>query len=142
MAAMTEAARQEFLADLHVGVLAVERADGPPLNVPVWYAYAPGGDVEVMTGASSVKGRLLAAAGRASLCAQQEELPYKYVSVEGPVAIEPITDIDEARAAIEPMAIRYLGEQLGRAYAADAAGTDSIRVRITIERWFTVDYGT
>jgi len=62
--------------------------------------------------------------------------------VEGPVTIEPIADIDQARAAIEPIAIRYLGEELGRAYAADSAGTDSIRVRIEIERWYTVDYGT
>jgi PPOX class probable F420-dependent enzyme len=141
MAARTDDARQEFLSGLHVGVLAVERPDGPPLNVPVWYAYEPGGDVEVMTGAGSVKGRLLAAVGRASLCAQQEELPYKYVTVEGPVTIEPLTDIEQARAAIEPIAVRYLGDQMGRAYAAESAGTDAIRVRIAIERWFTVDYG-
>ena len=84
---MTESERQDFLAGLHVGVLGIERPDGPPLVVPVWYSYEPGGDVEVLTSASSLKGRLAAAAGRASLCAQQEELPYKYVSVEGPIEI-------------------------------------------------------
>ena len=85
---MTETERQEFLAGLHVGVLGIERADGPPLLLPVWYSYEPGGDVEVLTSASSLKGRLAVAAGRASLCAQQEELPYKYVSVEGAVTID------------------------------------------------------
>jgi PPOX class probable F420-dependent enzyme len=138
MAAMTETARQEFLAGLHVGVLAVERSDGPPLNVPVWYGYEPGGDVEVITSGSSVKARLLERAGRAALCAQQEELPYKYVSVEGPVTVEPL---DDAASAIEPIAIRYLGEQLGRDYAANSIGDDQVLVRLRIERWLTVDYG-
>ncbi len=141
MAAMSESAREAFLADLHVGVLAVERPDGPPLNVPVWYAYEPGGAVEIVTSGGSVKGRLLAAAGRASMCAQQEDLPYKYVSVEGPVSIEEVADPDDARAAIEPIAVRYLGEKMGREYAANSTGDDSIIVRLTTERWFTVDYG-
>jgi len=131
--------RETFLAGLHVGVLAIERADGPPLAVPVWYSYEPGGDVAVLTSASSVKGRLAAAAGRASLCAQQEELPYKYVSVEGPVEIDRI-DADD-RAPIEAMAIRYLGDDMGRGYAAQAAGDDEIRLRIRPDRWYSVDYG-
>lgn len=136
---MTESERQEFLAELHVGVLGIERADGPPLVVPVWYSYEPGGDVVVLTSASSIKGRLAAAAGRASLCAQQEELPYKYVSVEGVVSIEDL-DADSSRAAVEPMAIRYLGEEMGRGYAASSVGPDDILIRLRPDRWFTVDY--
>lgn len=136
---MNEIERQEFLAGLHVGVLGIERADGPPLLLPVWYSYAPGGDVEVLTSASSLKGRLAAAAGRASLCAQQEELPYKYVSVEGSLAIDALGD--DAHAATEPMAVRYLGDEMGRTYAAGNVGSDEIRLRIQPERWFSVDYG-
>jgi PPOX class probable F420-dependent enzyme len=136
---MTEVERQEFLAGLHVGVLAIERPDGPPLAVPVWYGYEPGGDVQVLTSASSIKGRLAAAAGRGTLCAQQEELPYKYVSVEGPIEIDRLGDDDAP--ATEKMAIRYLGEELGRAYAANSTGPDDIRLRLRPERWYTVDYG-
>ncbi|MCU0261278.1 MAG: pyridoxamine 5'-phosphate oxidase family protein [Ilumatobacteraceae bacterium] len=135
---MTVHEREEFLAGLHVGVIAVERPDGPPLAVPVWYSYEPGGDVEVLMDAGSLKGRLLAAAGRATLCAQQEALPYRYVSVEGPVTIEHLSDT--AFGAIEAMAIRYLGDELGRAYAASGSPDDEIRVRIRPERWRTVDY--
>jgi PPOX class probable F420-dependent enzyme len=135
---MTESERQEFLAGLHVGVLGLERSDGPPLVVPVWYSYEPGGDVEVLTSASSLKGRLAAAAGRASLCAQQEELPYKYVTVEGPVEIDELGD--DAQAAVLPMAIRYLGEEMGRGYAAGDTATDEVRIRIRPDRWFSVDY--
>ena len=93
--------------------IAIERPDGPPLAVPVWYSYEPGGDVEVLTSASSIKGRLAATAGRASLCAQQEELPYKYVSVEGSLEIVEL-DAEASKAAVVPMAIRYLGEEMGR----------------------------
>jgi len=136
---MTESERQEFLAGLHVGVLAIERPDGPPLAVPVWYSYEPGGDVEVLTSASSIKGRLAAAAGRASLCAQQEELPYKYVSVEGALEIVEL-DAEASSAAVVPMAIRYLGEEMGRGYAATSVGPDDILIRLRPERWYTVDY--
>jgi PPOX class probable F420-dependent enzyme len=139
MAPMTQSERQEFLSGMHVGVLGVERAAGPPLVVPVWYSYEPGGEVEVLTSASSVKARLVARAGRASLCAQQEELPYRYVSVEGRVEIDELGA--DTRDAVEPMAIRYLGEELGRSYASGEIAADEVRIRIRPERWFTVDYG-
>ena len=44
-------------------------------------------------------------------------------------------------AAVEPMAIRYLGEEMGRSYAASGVPDDEIRIRIRPERWFSVDYG-
>ena len=40
---MSTTERESFLAGHHGGVLAVERADGPPLVTPVWYRYEPGG---------------------------------------------------------------------------------------------------
>src|SRR4051794_20418654 len=84
--AMSEHEREEFLAGVHVGVISIERVDGPPLTVPIWYGYEPGGLVWIITSLDSVKARLLNAARRFSLCAQTEEPPfYKYVSVEGPI---------------------------------------------------------
>lgn len=135
---MSESERQEFLADLHVGVFAVERSDGPPLAVPVWYSYEPGGEVVVLTGESSVKARLVATAGRGSLVAQREALPYKYVSVEGPIEVDHLAS--DARSASEAMAVRYLGEEMGKGYAEANAGGDSLRIRLQPQRWFTVDY--
>ena len=132
---MTSEQRESFLADVHVGVLSVERSDGPPLAAPVWYRYQPGGDVELMTDGDSLKGRLLRAAGRASLCAQREALPYAYVTVEGP-----ITFADAADGDLLDIATRYLGPDGGRAYAAGNAGGDSTIVRLTPERWFSTDY--
>ena len=61
---MSVSERDGFLADLHIGVLAVERADGPPVAAPIWYRYTPGGAVEFNIDRSSVKAALLAAAGQ------------------------------------------------------------------------------
>jgi len=88
--AMTKQEREDFLADLHVGIISITEEGRGPLTVPIWYSYAPGGEVRVVTGRTTRKVQLLGRARRFSLCAQTETWPYKYVSVEGPiVAIEP-----------------------------------------------------
>ena len=132
---MSRDERESFLAGLHVGVLAVERSEGPPLAAPVWYRYTPGGVVEVLTERTSVKGRLLEAAGRASICAQREDLPYAYVTAEGPVELVEATMDDRIE-----MAVRYLGDTAGRAYTEQTAAVDDVLVRLTPQRWFTIDY--
>jgi len=137
--AMSVEEREQFLAGLHVGVLSVTAAGGRgPLTVPVWYDYQPGGQVSVITGRSSRKGEAIAAAGRMSLCAQDENPPYRYVSVEGPVEIEEL-DLDERLA----MARRYLGTDGGDRYVAsnpDPAG-ENVMIRMTPAHWLSVDYG-
>lgn len=133
---MTIDEREAFLAGLHVGVLAVERNDGPPLSIPVWYEYDPGGEVVIVIGADSLKHRLVAAAGRFSLCAQDENLPYKYVSVEGPVSSATDADVDDTLS----MAHRYMGQELGDLCTEGTAGDSIRRVAMRPERWFTVDY--
>ena len=130
--------RESFLADVHIGVLSIPRKErAAPLTVPVWYDYEPGGEAWLITGQQSLKGRLLEVGTPVALVAQTEDTPYKYVSVEGRVtAIEPTSN----EADLKPMAIRYLGEQRGVAYAAGSTEEASIRVSIIPERWFTVDY--
>lgn len=134
---MTQQERETFLADLHVGVIGINEGDLGPLAVPVWYQYSPEVGVTVLTGADSRKARLLEESGRFSLCAQSEKLPYKYVSVEGPV-------VESGPATPEQnlvMAVRYLGQEQGTAYAAELDQGDQLRVVMKPERWRTVDYG-
>jgi nitroimidazol reductase NimA-like FMN-containing flavoprotein (pyridoxamine 5'-phosphate oxidase superfamily) len=136
---MTVAERDAFLADLHVGVIAIERAGAAPLAVPIWYDYDPDVGVWVLTGAESQKGRALQAAGRFTLCAQSEEPPtYRYVSVEGPIVdVRPADTEKHSR----PMARRYFGDELGDAYVASQAGGEpSLVFTMRPERWRTVDY--
>src|SRR5262245_10426921 len=101
---MTQAEKEAFLADLHVGVLSLNQPARAPLTVPVWYDYRPGGDVGCLTGADSRKGKLLTVGARVSLCAQTETPPYKYVSVEGVVTRVAASDKEKES---RPMAHRY-----------------------------------
>lgn len=136
--AMSELERQEFLAALHVGVISIERVDGPPLAVPIWYGYEPGGLVWVITGADTLKGRLLDAARRFSLCAQTEEPPfYKYVSVEGPIVDVAPADLEADR---RPLAHRYFGADLGDAYIAGTQEGSPLKFSMRPTRWWSVDY--
>jgi hypothetical protein len=139
--AMTRAEREKFLADVHVGVLSISEPGRGPLAVPIWYGYEPGGEIWIVTDRDSRKGRLLAHATRASLCAQSEAPPYKYVSVEGPIiSIAPADPERDVRV----LARRYLGRELGDQYVAATAaepGEDaSVRVALRPERWLSVDY--
>ena len=131
---MTKAERETFLAGVHVGVVSIEDPGHGPLTAPIWYAYEPGGAVTMLIGQDSRKHKLLKNAGRMSLCAQTETAPYKYVSVEGPVTIS-----KPPRDGTLKMAIRYLGEQVGKQYAANGNG-DSLWVSLKPERWLTTDY--
>ena len=134
---MSRAEREAFLAEVHIGVLAVPAGpDRGPLLTPVWYSYQPGGMVRVTTGGSSTKARAIAAAGRVSLCAQDEAPPYKYVTVEGPAVIEP-ADVAERLA----IARRYLGDEGGDAFIAANPGIDDAMIQLTPEQWRTADFG-
>ena len=134
---MSSSERELFLSALHVGIISIPRATKGPLTVPIWYDYQPGGEVWVITDTGSIKGKLLTKASRISLCAQTEAAPYQYVSVEGPFTTRPSTQ-EELLA----MAVRYLGEEQGQAYAENSAGggEGSIVVAIAPETWFSVDY--
>jgi PPOX class probable F420-dependent enzyme len=132
---MSRAEREAFLADVHVGVLAIDQPGRGPLALPIWYLVEDG-DVIIGMGGQSRKAELLRAAGRATLTVQTEEPPYRYASVEGPVAIEARQRDDYE------MASRYLGPELGRWYAENNASTDeSVVVRLTPEHWLTKDFG-
>lgn len=129
--------KQAFLAGVHVGVVGLNDAGRGPLTVPIWYDYTPGGELWLITGAHSRKGKLLSKGVRVSLAAQSETPPYQYVSVEGPVT--QITPTD-AQTLLD-MAIRYLGKEQGTAYANGNDLADQMTVFISPQRWLAVDYG-
>ena len=136
--AMTDAEKERFHSDHHVGVIAIDDPDRAPLTVPIWYDYQPGGEVTILTGRGTVKARLLADAQRLSLCVQSETPPYQYVSVEGPVTTTRPADIERD---VRPMAVRYLGERSGDAYVASLApNLNEVRITMRPERWLSQDY--
>ena len=135
--AMSEHERQEFLAGLHVGVISIERADGPPLTVPIWYGYEPGGFVgrhrrRIPQGKAVERGPALQ-----PLRADGGAPFYKYVSVEGPIVdVAPV----ELEADRRPLAHRYFGPELGDAYVASTDGEGNLKFSMCPARWWSVDY--
>ena len=133
---MSRHEREAFLAEVHVGIIAIAEESRAPLAVPVWYAYHPGGEVQVLMQSDSRKAVSIDAAGRFSLCAQSEDWPYSYVTVEGPVSsVRPYDEAD-----LLAMASRYLGEEGGREYVADGVGANSVMVSMTPEHWLSADF--
>jgi nitroimidazol reductase NimA-like FMN-containing flavoprotein (pyridoxamine 5'-phosphate oxidase superfamily) len=139
--AMTRQEREAFLAADRVAVISIERPGRGPLAVPVWYTYTPGGEVLIWAGADSLKVRLIRKAGRFTLCVQQEEQPYKYVTVEGPVvAIDPI----DFERQLKPLVYRYEGRPAGDRYIDELGGKDGVAqdviLRMAPEHWLSEDH--
>jgi len=141
---MTEQERQQFLAEPRVGVLSVASdSDRPPLTVPLWYGYQPGGNISFFTGTQGRKARktgLIQKAGVLSLSVQREEFPYKYVTVEGTVVGE-----DRPPSAEQMLAIarRYLPEEAAQWFVkAELERPSSELVLFTVrpDRWLTADF--
>ncbi len=132
--AMTKAEREAFLADVHVGMLAIDEPGRGPLNLPIWYLYRDG-NVLISIGGETLKARLLRAAGRATMTVQTETAPYRYVSVEGPVIFTPGAP-DQTETAI-----RYLGAELGAWYMEqNPESPESVTITLTPEHWRTHDF--
>jgi PPOX class probable F420-dependent enzyme len=138
MKAFSENERQKFLAAKHVAVLSVAATDGrPPASVPMWYDYTPGGNILVNTGAASRKSKFIERAGAVTLVVQNEEPPYQYVVVEGTVVDTTTPAPLDVR---EDIAIRYLGEELGRAFVSSMESQNTVLFTIRPDRWLTADF--
>jgi PPOX class probable F420-dependent enzyme len=138
--AMTPIEREAFLAEVHVAVVTVADDDGRgPLAIPLWYDYQPGGEIILVTDGDSRKAQLIRRAGRATVCAQTQEMPYRYASVEGPVtAIEDTVTVEQRWE----LARRYLGHEGADGYIeATRDVTDRMcAIHIRPEHWLTRDY--
>ena len=132
---MTQDEREAFLADVHVGILSIERTGKGPLALPVWYQFEAG-EVIISIDGNSAKAKLLRRHGRATLTVQNETPPYRYVMIEGPVTVA-----HENRDGL-PLAVRYLGEEIGEWYARQNPPTENSAIaRLTPVHWLTTDYG-
>ena len=120
---------EEFLKEANVAVLATVDARGRPHAAPIWYLYEDG--VFLMsTGRGSQKHRNIERNPEVTLCVDRRTLPYYAVMAHGRAELGRRLS-DEER---ERMAIRYLGEELARAYLARTQGEGSVSVRLRPRR--------
>jgi nitroimidazol reductase NimA-like FMN-containing flavoprotein (pyridoxamine 5'-phosphate oxidase superfamily) len=135
---MTRDEREEFLAAVHVGILSADEPGRGPLSVPVWYLYQVG-EIVVVTRPEARKARLLGVGARVSFCVQSEDMPPKYVTIQGRVVSAEAADVDRD---LKPIVRKYLGAEVGDAYVDNTRpnGTNEIVVRIRPERWYSRDF--
>jgi PPOX class probable F420-dependent enzyme len=105
-----------------VAVLATYRASGDVLLSPVWHRWRDGG-FDVVTGGDDVKARHLRGDPRASIVLFESDPPYRGIEVRGRARLgHADTDV------VREIAVRYLGDEKGRAYAD--RGYDDTLIRL------------
>ena len=108
-APMTRAEREEFLAGVHVGILSAVEPGRGPLSVPVWYLYEVGGEIVVVTRPEARKARLLGVGAPVSFCVQSEEIPPKYVTIQGRVVSAAPADVARDLKPIRGRLVMVIG---------------------------------
>ncbi len=120
-----EDSREEFLREPNVAVLATVGRGGRAHAAPIWYLYQDG--VFIMgTGSGSQKHRNVEANPEITLVIDRRSLPYYAVMAQGKAEIGPPLSDDQRMQ----MAVRYLGEELGRAYIARTSREGSVSIRL------------
>jgi PPOX class probable F420-dependent enzyme len=121
--------QRAFLSEANVAVLASVDARGRAHAAPVWYLYEDGA-VIISTGRNSQKHRNIAGNPEISVVADRRTLPYFALMLRGAAEIGPPLSADERLR----LAVRYLGEELGRRYVERTAGEDSVTIRLRPRR--------
>ena len=106
-----------------VAVLATYRRDGTVLLSPVWHEWRDGG-FNVVTSRDGVKTRHVRRDPRASVVVYEHEPPYRGIEVRGSARLLP----EQAHEAVRRIAVRYLGDSAGAAYAERAVDEMLIRL--------------
>jgi PPOX class probable F420-dependent enzyme len=125
---MNDSQWREFVQHgTRTGKLATVRVDGSPHLAPVWFVL-DGDDLVFTTGKATVKGRALVRDGRATLCVDDENPPYAFVTVRGRVRLS--EDLDEMRLWATRIAERYVGKEQAAAYGDRNTGPTELLVRL------------
>jgi PPOX class probable F420-dependent enzyme len=136
MPPMSEMQWRAFLsAGTRTGKLATTRRDGRPHVVPIWFVL-DGDDLVFNTGAQTIKGRALARTGYASICVDDQQPPYSFVTVSGPVTIS--DDLEAMRPLSTRIGARYMGEEHAEQFGRRNAVEGELLVRLRAEHVFAV----
>lgn len=117
---------EEFFAQPHVALLVIPGASAP-LSIAVWYEYAPGGDIYLVTGPDSQKARRLREAGHCTLVVDSVSPP-RYVAVDCDVVGEGEPSLEEPRSIAE----RYLPPPVLEGYLSHIEQNVGPEVRFTL----------
>ncbi len=114
---LSEKEMNAFLSRTQEAVIGTVDAGGRTRSAPIWFHWEEGA-AYMFTSRSTLKWRNLEANPHASLCVDWREPPYTSVIMDGPVeeVDRPIYDLALS------MAVRYYGDDKGRAFAEGYRG--------------------
>ena len=125
---MTRAEWLAFLdAPVRPAMLANTRKDGRPHLAPVWYAL-DGETLVFTTGADTVKGRSIRRDGRVSLCVQDDQPPFSFVTVSG--SAEWFDEVSDVRHWAGIIGGRYMGADQAEAFGKRNAVPGELLIRL------------
>jgi len=130
---LSKAELDAFLAEPHIAVVATSGPKGKPHAMPVWYAWRDG-KVLFHTGTNSKKLRNLRQNDRVTVVVDTKVAPYKVAIVEGRAR-----ELPGDGALAREIAIHYLGERMGAAYA-DRSSEPGALVEVVPTKVISWDY--
>ncbi len=105
----------ELLGRPLISVVSTIRPDGTPHMTPVWHV-VDGEDVVIGVDSSSVKARNVRANPSAALCVMVDEMPQRWVLVNGRASL-----CDEGvEGLLRAISVHYMGEEEGISYSEQA----------------------
>lgn len=124
---------QDFVRRLpaRTAKLAVVRVDGSPHVSPVWVDL-DGDDIVFTCSMETVKGRAIRRDGRVSVCLDDEQPPFHFVTISGRARVQ--DDLDEVRHWATRIAGRYMGEDLADVFGTRNAVPGEMLVRVRAEQ--------
>ena len=132
MRMMTAAETAAFLmTGTRTGKLAWVSRDGRPHVAPIWFVL-DGDDIIFNTHEDSGKAKALRREGRASLVVDDQEPPYSFVKIDGPVTFE--DDPGRVLAVATEIGGRYMGADRAEEYGTRNGVPGELVVRLTPER--------
>ena len=122
--------RAAFLRRPRTAVLATIGRNGRIHAVPVWFRY-DGAVFRIITERGSVKHRNAVRAGRASLCVDERDGAFAYVTAEGPVTVDDSVSYDE-RLALHTL---YRGAEAAKQIVDRGGHERMVLLRLHPEMW-------
>jgi PPOX class probable F420-dependent enzyme len=122
--------RDDFLRQPRTAVIATTSRDGGIHAVPVWFTW-DGQAFRIITERGSAKHRNIMRSNRASLCIDERDGSFRYVTAEGPVRVQDPVTYDERLA----LHTHYRGAEAAKPIV-DRGGHENMVMLILTPEWW------
>jgi PPOX class probable F420-dependent enzyme len=125
---------EQMLEEAKVAILASVDTKGRAHAAPIWYLYE-NGEFLISTGRGSQKHKNIEANPNVTLVIDRRKVPYLAAMVRGKATVDGGFS-DEKR---KELAVRYLGEEMGRRYVETTDAGSSVTIRLKPDK--IIEYG-